>query len=282
MQRKLNWRGLFTQITLYSNCFLYRLGFVASLVILACVALSEIRGQVSPCLNNPPTSLVNHPVPTDCSMFIRCIGTLEILTPCPTGFHFSVARSDCAPIAEAQCTPEQNPEVPPENPGNPDASDICDVNINLQIIASMEDCSKYTICACGHGYTQNCAAGLTFDAAARQCQPTGVCVSSPTLHPDCTNFVGFRPHPSDCHHYFLCAGAAPMLRRCAPGLLFNTLTARCEIGATVTCPAGNPLNSVKPRPQLFSFPQSMWFAKEQPIKYVPMEIAEELSLDIEQ
>lgn len=242
------------------------------MVILACVAVGTIRCQVSPCLNNPSTSLVNHPVPTDCSMFIRCIGTLEVLTPCPTGFHFSVARGDCAPIAEAQCTPKTdtpgNPDIPdtpgtPDPPGNPGASDICDVNINLQIIPSMDDCSKYTICACGNGYEQTCATGLTFDSASGQCKPAGVCVSNPILHPDCTNFVGFRPHPNDCLHYFLCAGAAPILRRCSPGLLFNRLTARCEVAGTVTCLGSNPLlTSIKPRAQSFSYPQSMWFGQE--------------------
>lgn len=229
-------------------------------------------------------------------MFIRCIGTLEVRTPCPTGFHFSVARSDCAPIAEAQCTPisdtPENPGNPgnpgdPGNPGNPpgnpDASDVCDVNINLQIVASMDDCSKFTICACGHGYEQSCATGLTFDSASGQCKPAGVCVSSPVFHPDCTNFVGFRPHPNDCLHYFLCAGATPILRRCTAGLLFNRATARCEVGQTVTCVGSNPsITSVKPRAQSFSFPQSMWFAQEQPIQYVPMKFTDELSQDIEQ
>lgn len=226
---------------------------------------------------------------TDCNFFIRCIGTLEVLTPCPTGFHFSVARRDCAPIAEAQCTPETDtpgtPDEPgtPEDPDNPGPSEICDVNVNLQIVASMDDCSKYTICACGHGYEQSCAAGLTFDSASGQCKPAGVCVNSPTLHPDCTGFVGFRPHPNDCLHYFLCAGGPPTLRRCAAGLLFSTITARCEVGGTVTCVRSNPLiTSVKPLIQSVSRPQSMWFAQEQPIKYVPMMITDELSLNDEQ
>lgn len=258
MQRKLNLRGLFPQITyiLILSNFVCRSGFVA-LVILACVAVGPIRCQVSPCINNPSTSLVNFPVPEDCNYFIRCIGTLELRTPCPTGFHFSMAIRDCAPIAEAQCTPTP-PDTPgnPGDPGNPGPgpnppgtpSQICDINVNFQIVASMDDCSKYTICACGQEHPQNCAAGLTFDAAAGQCQPTGVCVSSPSFQPVCNNFVGFRPHPTDCMHYFLCAGAAPILRRCAAGLLFSQVTNRCEVNLTVTCVGSNPLlTSVKPR-----------------------------------
>lgn len=146
----------------------------------------------------------------------------------------------------------------------------------------MDDCTKYTICACGTGYEQTCAAGLTFDSAAGQCQPTGVCVSSPTLHPNCNNIVGLLPHPNDCFHYFLCAGAAPIIRRCSAGLLFSRLTNRCEVAGTVTCVGSNPLLiSVRPRSESFSFAQLMWSAQEEPIKYVPMELSDELLRNIE-
>lgn len=189
-------------------------------------AVSSVHSN--PCQGLPDSLVINYPHPSDCSQFIKCIGSAPLERQCPIGQHFNAALGACSSIETANCSPAAGPQLP-----NPQ----CDLNTNFEIIANPQ-CTSYTICACGHAHVRQCAAGSIFDAATGQCMVGGVCVSDPSLSPTCPNgFVGFLPHPTDCNHHFLCAGAAPILRRCAPGMRFSAATRQCEIAATVSCPA---------------------------------------------
>lgn len=217
-----------------------------AVAILLASGVASIVAQSNPCVGLADSVVLNFPHPSDCNLFILCIGSSPLERRCPTGHHFNSALRDCSTIETANCVSK-----PPINLPKP----TCDLNTNFEIIAHAE-CTRFTICACGHAHVQECAPGLTFDAATRRCAAGGLCVTDPKFSPTCPpGFVGFLPHPSDCHHHFLCAGAAPVIRRCGTGLLFSATTRQCEMAATVTCPArsSSTTNINKPISPMLSF-----------------------------
>ncbi|XP_058122253.1 peritrophin-1-like [Anopheles coustani] len=93
----------------------------------------------------------------------------------------------------------------------------------------------------GIGTLRECAEGLLFDAEQAVCDfadnvdcEIGVCPSN--LNPTIPTFL---PNPTDCSRYFICIGGVAQEAQCAPSLLFNPETRRCELEETVECIEGS-------------------------------------------
>jgi len=163
------------------------------------------------------------PFEGSCTRYTQCFGTNGVERECPNGFHFNASTNQCDRRENVECT-ERNIDVPrvscPNSPG-------------VEQIPSLTSCAEYFICANGSPSSHSCSDGFIFDIDTNNCAPTGRCLLD--YAPLCGFDISFEPHPYHCQHYFFCTNGRPILRSCAPGLLFDTAIGQCNIDTVATC-----------------------------------------------
>lgn len=188
-----------------------------------------------------PDGIEKHPHPYSCNKFIMCFDGWQIEQECAPQLHWSVLDGFCTTQDLAECSIESSlcPEV-----DDPD---------QLVFIPSSRDCNRYYICHNHQTIGLNCAPGKHFDPINNWCDIPENANCEVAVGPDpetpppidtiqCPD-DGFyyRPHPTTCEYYFLCANGESTMMQCAPGLKFDTKTDRCTLADDATCIIASPL-----------------------------------------
>lgn len=171
-----------------------------------------------------------------------CYGGLALERPCAPGLHWSEAGQWCTTKDQAECQIEFPlcPEV--DNPEQ------------LIFIPSLADCERYYLCHQGVARPMYCAPNFHFNPSIGQCDfpELAMCEVEGTPEPetepgeievDCPAAgVFWVAHPNTCEYYFMCVDGDAILRHCAPGLFFDSVTNRCDVKENAVC-------SINPQPQ---------------------------------
>lgn len=97
--------------------------------------------------------------------------------------------------------------------------------------------SSYIVCMNGLAYSnQKCENGFKFNAANQMCSYASE-VDTDFCPPEAGFFVYNTAYPSLCSKYILCYGTTPVVRECAAGLQFDSVSQRCNEASLVDCVA---------------------------------------------
>uniref|UniRef100_A0A182JET6 Chitin-binding type-2 domain-containing protein n=1 Tax=Anopheles atroparvus TaxID=41427 RepID=A0A182JET6_ANOAO len=194
------------------------------LLIAALVTLAARGTVANPCAGRPDGLFVNDF--TACDAFFSCFRGEAMPGVCPVGFVFNEEAQLCDFPWNVKCL-----LCPADSADSPTPT--------LEPIQG--ECSFYTLCFQGVGALRECADGLLFDVTAGICDlaenvdcDLGICPSN--LNP---NIPTFLPNPADCSRYFICIGGVAQDAQCAPTLLFNPDTRRCDLEENVECIEGS-------------------------------------------
>lgn len=155
--------------------------------------------------------------------YIVCFGTVRVEKECATGFFYNPKTGQCDRPENVDCTPDTS-HLPTIE---------CPHSKNIEFLPSLHSCSSYFICAAGRPSLHDCTDGLIFDIESGRCTTKGRCLLD--YKPVCPENAPFQPHIYDCRHFFFCHGETPLLRSCAPGLMFDIASRQCNIEAYATC-----------------------------------------------
>lgn len=111
----------------------------------------------------------------------------------------------------------------------------CPRNDRLSFLPSLKQCDGYFVCSRGDSFYTQCHDSLIFDIETNRCVTKGRCLLD--HKPSCRQQHGitFEAHPYHCQHYYLCEQNKPSLRACAPGLMFDIVSSRCNTPEHATC-----------------------------------------------
>lgn len=154
-----------------------------------------------------------------------CFGKERVERECSTGFFFNPRIGQCDRPENVDCTPDTS-HLP---------SIECPKNNQVEFLPSLHACKSYFVCAAGRPSLHNCTRGLIFDIETNRCTTKGRCLLD--YQPECTKNAAFLPHIYDCRHYYFCINNQPVLRACAPGLLFDIASLQCNLDPLATCAA---------------------------------------------
>ncbi|XP_035787624.1 peritrophin-44-like [Anopheles albimanus] len=182
-----------------------------------------VASQNNRCDNIPDGRFINDF--TACDGFYTCFRGEAFPGTCPEGYYFNEEEQLCDFNWRVKCM---------LCPDDPNASPT------LEPIEG--NCDFYTLCFQGIGTLRECAEGLLFDRVLGACTiadrvdceaalcPSNVNPATPVLVPD----------PADCSSYFICLNGEATPAQCAPTLLFNPETRRCDLEENVECAEGAP------------------------------------------
>lgn len=157
--------------------------------------------------------------------YIVCFGKERVERECSSGFFFNPRIGQCDRPENVDCTPDTS-HLP---------SIECPKNNQVEFLPSLHACKSYFVCAAGRPSLHNCTRGLIFDIETNRCTTKGRCLLD--YQPECTKNAEFLPHIYDCRHYYFCINDQPVLRACAPGLLFDIASLQCNLDPLATCAA---------------------------------------------
>lgn len=191
-------------------------------------------------INCYPDGIEMHPHPYSCQKYIMCFSGVQIEMECAPNLHWSIYEGFCTSQDLAECTIEKSlcPEI--DDPSE------------LVFIPSSRNCNRYYLCYNQQTIGMNCAPGKWFDPINNWCdlEENVNCEVTTTQEPElpppidtveCTEGLYFRPHPTTCEYFFLCANGESVLMQCAPGLKFDSVTAKCTQPDDATCVIAQPL-----------------------------------------
>ncbi|XP_035794802.1 uncharacterized protein LOC118467940 [Anopheles albimanus] len=202
--------------------------------------------------------------PADCVSYFVCLDGVQSAAPldCASGLIFDITEGQCRlPDENSRCadgsSPIPEPTLGEAFPGTcpegyyfNEEEQLCDFNWRVKCMLCPDDpnasptlepiegnCDFYTLCFQGIGTLRECAEGLLFDRVLGACTiadrvdceaalcPSNVNPATPVLVPD----------PADCSSYFICLNGEATPAQCAPTLLFNPETRRCDLEENVEC-----------------------------------------------
>lgn len=121
---------------------------------------------------------------------------------------------------------------------------ICENVADHIFIQDIKDCTKYFVCVNGRAKSQQCRAGLYFNANLQ------ACISSSQGCLKCPDREMFNmPLVKTCDKYITCYYGEAWLRKCENNQQFNRITGKCDHAYNVDCvddrcsihPVGNEL-----------------------------------------
>lgn len=170
--------------------------------------------------------------PSECSMYVLCVGGTRIKRSCAPGFHFSREFRTCLPIAIADCEDEDGEEEGFVCPKEDDLN-------NLIFLHSEESCEQYYICHRGAQVPFRCGNGLHWSRKNENCMlPEDAGCALQTFDFDCPESTGlqFYVNPSDCASYIACREGRAQKEVCPSGFFWNRNLEICTFAYLVDCP----------------------------------------------
>lgn len=185
------------------------------------------------CPNDPGITVIPHTY--SCSKYTICFDGLQNDRDCPQGLQFSYYDNDCVDPFLADCNLDYF---------------LCQEAVQTGIavfIPNSRDCRSYFVCVGDTSVELRCAPTQHFlpgpnwcvSEEEANCQAT-IPEENPnipdTIFIDCQGATGVTlPHPESCSFYFFCAGDRSYLQVCGFGLIFDTITGRCQDPDDATC-----------------------------------------------
>ncbi|XP_058065690.1 peritrophin-1-like [Anopheles bellator] len=155
------------------------------------------------------------PHETDCSKYYSCYGGEAYLQECPDGKYFDPTRTVCDLEANVDCVTNNCP---------PDG---------IVFLPIPNVCDRYLICINGDAFEGVCDGDLFFDAVLGDCnlKNESGCLVNPCIQPPPSPpQLEIYPNPADCHQYLICSNGEPVVRECAPQLVFDPSSLQCVPG----------------------------------------------------
>ncbi|XP_050094298.1 peritrophin-1-like [Anopheles aquasalis] len=195
--------------------------WLLSAIVLATVQIAVT--QTNRCENLPDGRFINDF--TACDGFFTCFRGEPFPGTCPEGYFFNEEEQLCDFDWRVKCL------LCPDDPAAPPTLEPIEGN-----------CEFYALCFQGIGSLRECADGTLFDRVLGACAvadtvdcEASVCPSN--INPETPVLV---PDPADCSSYFICLRGEATPAQCAPTLLFNPETRRCDLEENVECIEGAP------------------------------------------
>ncbi|XP_052871345.1 peritrophin-44-like, partial [Anopheles cruzii] len=155
------------------------------------------------------------PHETDCTKYYSCYGGVAYEQTCPDGKYFDPTRTICDLEANVDCVSNNCP---------PDG---------VVFLPIPNVCDRYLICINGNAFEGVCDGGLFFDAVLGDCnlKNESGCLVNPCIQPPPNPpQLEIYPNPADCHQYLICGNGEPVVRDCAPQLVFDPSSLQCVPG----------------------------------------------------